>query len=86
MASREILTVYRGALRSTRIAFSGDPPALHAARQALRDGFEQERSSNLTEDDLKSRLQYVRDISVILRTNVVQGVQKPDEENKFCMF
>jgi len=75
------LAAYRHLLRSTRIAFQGDLPLLHAARQEARNGF-QKNSAILVEDPaLASAIAHAEEVAQILRQNVVQG--KHDGDNKY---
>ncbi|RDL41488.1 Uncharacterized protein BP5553_01467 [Venustampulla echinocandica] len=79
------LAAYRHLLRSARIAFQGDLPLLHAARQEARNGFR--KNSNLSPEDpaLAPAIAHAEDVAKILMENVVQGEHKGDNMYKLRM-
>jgi complex III assembly factor LYRM7 len=68
------------------MAFKGDDSALMAARNQIRHGFDSERNIQPTAEDLEQKIQHVRDIATILRTNVVQAAQDDQDPSKLGMF
>lgn len=78
-----ITSAYRYLLRSSQLAFGGDPVAFNAARQAIRENF---KNNNYTsQDELDQQLAHAKEVGVILRQNVVQGVRQNPDENKFTL-
>jgi len=76
------LVAYRHLLRSTRIAFQGDLPLLHAARQEVRNAF-RKNASLLPEDAaLAPAIAHAEDVSKILKENIVQGKKEKDDKYK----
>lgn len=76
------LAAYRHLLRSTRIAFQGDLPLLHAAREEARKGFQ--RNSTLLPEDpaLTPAIAHAEQVAKILRENVVQGERVGEDRFK----
>ncbi|ANB14390.1 Mzm1p [Sugiyamaella lignohabitans] len=79
------LSAYRYVLRATRVAFNSDPVALNGSRSQIRAGFKADR--NVTDEaEIKEKIQYIKDIGLILRTNVVQAQKKSEDDNNFGEF
>ncbi|KAI5778907.1 hypothetical protein EDC01DRAFT_790728 [Geopyxis carbonaria] len=73
------LAAYRALIRSSRIAFQGDAPLLTAALTESRLGFELNReiADPTAAEELVA---HARQIADVLRTNVIQGKRKGEEE------
>lgn len=67
------LAAYRHLLRSTRIAFQGDAPLLHAARSEARNNFRKNASLQPNDPALAAAVKHAEEVAQILRQNVVQG-------------
>lgn len=52
---------------------------LTAARSQITQGFRQDQTAQLSEDELQQKLQHAKDVGLFLRRNIVQG--KKNEEN-----
>lgn len=72
-------STYRLLLRSTRLAFAGDLPLLHAARSEARNSFNANATLSPTDPAREHALKHAREVAEILRRNVVQG---KDEEGE----
>lgn len=77
------LSAYRNLLRATRIAFNGDVPLLHSARQQARQGFEKGRSLKPESSEAATAIQHAQGVSEVLRHNIVQGRQIDGTEDKY---
>lgn len=74
-----VRSVYRELFRATRVAFGEDLRMLTAARSQITQGFRQDQTAQLSEDELQQKLQHAKDVGLFLRRNIVQG--KKNEEN-----
>ncbi|KAL5614268.1 hypothetical protein BROUX41_004378 [Berkeleyomyces rouxiae] len=72
-------SVYRSLLRATRIAFTGDQRTLLAARQKIRQEFQQKATLSPSEPGYGKAIKYGQDVALILRHNVVQGRSEGDD-------
>ena len=93
------LAAYRHLLRSTKIAFEGmrtnncslpapnlllgDLPRLYAARRAARDGFESNKNMSLDSKEATESIQHAKDVSRLLKENLVQGHAVEGKENSY---
>ncbi|PSS14819.1 hypothetical protein M430DRAFT_51493 [Amorphotheca resinae ATCC 22711] len=73
------LQAYRHLLRSTRIAFAGDAPVLHAARAEARNGFRQNAALSAGSPELAEAVKHAEEVAQILRHNVVQGKKEGED-------
>ncbi|KAI5299565.1 Mitochondrial zinc maintenance protein 1, mitochondrial [Ascosphaera atra] len=64
------LAAYRHLLRATRIAFYGDWPTMHAARNEARARFDANKVATV---DTAMKIQEAEEAARILRHNIVQG-------------
>ncbi|KAE8443195.1 Mitochondrial zinc maintenance protein 1, mitochondrial [Mollisiaceae sp. DMI_Dod_QoI] len=76
------LAAYRHLLRSTRLAFQGDGPLLHAARQEARVGFQRNAAMGPDDPALAPAIAHAEDVARFLRENVVQGKRDGDDRYK----
>jgi len=72
------LQAYRHLLRSTRLAFAGDAPLLHAARAEARNGFQQNVTLSPGSPELAAAVAHAEEVAQILKENVVQGKKEGD--------
>ncbi|KAF2669741.1 hypothetical protein BT63DRAFT_455725 [Microthyrium microscopicum] len=77
------LSAYRTLLRSTRIAFQGDPRTLIASRQKARASFEEARSLSLGSPEAAEKIAEAQEVAKILRENVLQGMAVEGKENTY---
>ncbi|OBT73400.1 hypothetical protein VF21_08087 [Pseudogymnoascus sp. 05NY08] len=76
------LQAYRHLLRSARLAFEGDTHLLHAAQAQARGAF-RENASLAPEDPLAVKaITHAKEVSAILRENIVQGKNVGDNKYK----
>jgi len=79
------LVAYRHLLRSTRIAFQGDLPLLHAARLQARNAFSKNASLAPNDPSILPAIAHAEEVAKILRENVVQGKRVEEGSDKFSM-
>lgn len=72
MSTGKVLKTYRSLWRAANLAFKGDQYALQHARERIR----MEYRSSIEPSELLQKLQLARDVSRILRSNVVQGTEE----------
>lgn len=78
------LSAFRGALRATHTAFKGDPEVLSAARLQIREGFR--KHSNLAEEEARSEITKLNEVSQFLVKNIVQGTRDDKDGRYFLNF
>ncbi|KAI9745083.1 MAG: Mitochondrial zinc maintenance protein 1, mitochondrial [Claussenomyces sp. TS43310] len=76
------LAAYRHLLRSASIAFKGDIPLLHAARDQARIGFQKNASLQLDDPAVATGIEHAESVAAILRQNIVQGKHIGDDRYK----
>lgn len=76
------LKAYRYALRSTRVAFQGDPEVLYASRNKIKSGFKENEKLNDTEK-INEEIKKLNEVSSFLVKNIVQG--EIDEEGRYML-
>ncbi|CZR63702.1 probable Mitochondrial zinc maintenance protein 1, mitochondrial [Phialocephala subalpina] len=76
------LQAYRHLLRSTRLAFQGDIPLLHAARQEARSNFRKNASLSIDDPALGTAIAHAEEVAKFLAENVVQGKHEGDNMYK----
>lgn len=77
MTYKPAIHAYRGVLRAIRLAFHGDLEVLMAAKQRVREGFEENR--NITDKAQQDEhVKNLNDVSKLLTQNIVQGQRKED--------
>lgn len=77
MSTAKILKTYRGLWRAANLAFEGDQYAINQAHNRIRT----EYRTKIDPSELSKKLQLAKDVSRLLRSNVVQGTK--EEEAKF---
>ncbi|VVT49757.1 uncharacterized protein SAPINGB_P002428 [Magnusiomyces paraingens] len=77
-----VLQSYRNLLRSCKYLFANDVPRLTAALAEIRTRFHSDKSLSEPEE-IAEKLQLAKDVNIILRQNVVQGVQDSADPNKY---
>lgn len=75
------LQAYRASLRATHTAFKGDAEVLRAARNQIRQGFEQHK--DLAPEQANEEIVKLNEVSTFLVKNIVQG--KKDQEGKYFL-
>ncbi|KAI5301321.1 Mitochondrial zinc maintenance protein 1, mitochondrial [Ascosphaera pollenicola] len=70
------LVAYRHLLRATRVAFWGDWPRMHAAREFARQRFDAEKAAT---EGIEAKIQEAEDAARILRTELIQGEEVGDK-------
>lgn len=78
------LSAFRDALRATHVAFKGDPEVLHAARLQIREGYR--KHGNLKEEDARSEITKLNEVSQFLIKNIVQGSRDEKDGRYFLNF
>lgn len=76
------LQAYRAALRSTRVAFSGDLEVLYASRAKIRQGFEEHRAL-ADPTQIEDEINKLNEVSQFLVKNIVQGER--DKDGKYFL-
>lgn len=73
------LQAYRQLLRSTRLAFAGDTPLLHAARTEARNSFQANAALSVDSPEATAAIVHAKEVAQILRENVVQGKKEGED-------
>lgn len=76
------LSAYRNALRATRIAFLNDAPVLTSARSKIRQGYNDHKSLNDTQQ-IEEEIKKLNEVSAFIIKNIVQG--KKQEDGKYFL-